>query len=311
MADITPQELKDMIDRLEARANALESAPGFWAGLDERIKANPKIMVFMTMLLSIVGTWFSTYFSKPETRDVPGPERVIERHLPGPTIIKEVPAKPAPVKPKVEHPPPVPVPMPPVIEENEFISQDIADEKAMWIADALVELSKRVFADPAAQARFDALIKKIRGNAPVPPPPPDEVTTALAKLTKEIAALNDKLTDIEKRLKALEDARPPPIPTLKVAHVTFIGPEKTMASLTTANDLALRTWLKDKGVKVHVFKSGDAGIKAGGFVEAVTTAGGEPCAVLQDAKGNVITSISLTDAQSVKTAVIANLGGGL
>lgn len=86
------QTLATVLQRLEKE----EAKPSFWEGLNERIRDNPKIMMFLTLLLTAVSTWAGTYFSKPETRDVPGPERVIVKE--GPTIIREVPFTPGVVK---------------------------------------------------------------------------------------------------------------------------------------------------------------------------------------------------------------------
>lgn len=96
---------------------------------------------------------------------------------------------------------------------------------------------------------------------------------------------------------------PPPPPGSKAAHLTFIGAEKSAESLATNNDASLRKWLSDKGIKVHVLKSGDPAIKASGLTEAVMIAGGEPCVIVQDDKGHVIAAGRLASVVSVKSII--------
>ena len=132
---------------------------------------------------------------------------------------------------------------------------------------------------------------------PAPPPVPDDA------VLKELKAIRLDIQSLTERVKALEGSKPPPSPKEKPAHITFIGATKTEKALATNNDPELRQWLAGKGLKVHVLKSEDPAIKTSGLTEAVATAGGEPCVVAQDAKGNVLGSARLTSVDSVKAFV--------
>ena len=104
------------------------------------------------------------------------------------------------------------------------------------------------------------------------------------------------------------DPPPTPIPTKIVAHVTFVGPEKTAASLTTNNDLSLREWFVTNKIKVHVLKENDPGIASSGLTETVKEGGGVPLVVLQDSVGNVIGFARMTTSTAAKTLITPYLG---
>lgn len=99
--------------------------------------------------------------------------------------------------------------------------------------------------------------------------------------------------------------RPPPVdPPKKVAtHITFVGAEKTALSLATNNDAALRAWLKDNGVKVHVYSANDPRLTELGLAKAVEKANGAPCVITQDEVGNVLGQETMTTVERVKGLV--------
>lgn len=95
-----------------------------------------------------------------------------------------------------------------------------------------------------------------------------------------------------------EVIQPPPKDKI-AAHVTFVGAEKTAFSLATNNDVALRSWLAAKKIKVHVLKADSPEIATTGMSDAVKLAGGAPAVVLQDAAGNVIAQARMTSTADV------------
>lgn len=181
---------------------------------------------------------------------------------------------------------------------------DIAQEK---IADTSVILFRFM---PKAEGTYTLVVSGATGDKVVlkkctitatkdsiPPPIPDDAVLKELKMIRvEIQALNE-------RVAKLEGSKPPPTPKEKLAHLTFIGPTKTEKALAANNDPELRQWLAGKGLKVHVLKSEDPAIKSSGLSDAVASAGGEPCVVAQDTKGNVLGSTRLTSVDSVKSFV--------
>lgn len=96
--------------------------------------------------------------------------------------------------------------------------------------------------------------------------------------------------------------QPPPTPGGKPAHITFIGPEKSVEALKTNNDATLRVWLAARNIKVHVLKAGEA---TGGMATAVASAGGEPCYIVQDTEGRILEASRLAGVDAVKASVTA------
>ena len=92
MPDVTIAQVQAEMDALKVQIAALQSQPGFWAGLDARITANPKLTAMLSSLLFAALTWATTYFSTP-VKEVPGPERVVYKDAPTPgyTKSKEMP----------------------------------------------------------------------------------------------------------------------------------------------------------------------------------------------------------------------------
>ena len=328
MSDPTLAELLAKIEDHEKRIAKEEASPSFWQGLDERIKANPKIMVFVSMLLTFIGTWASTYFSVPATRDVPGPKETITTihnvPVPGPTIIKEIPVEKA--KPKEEPPPVPPTELDVSLTDDAFAANIAKLRKSApsheWYTllvntIAMAGEGKSVGDAPDYTPHFKAiadLLKeisgKLDGKPPVPPqPPPVDPDAAIKKLQQDVmalqgvnASLTGRLALLEARVAALEGAKPPPIPVV-AAHVTFIGAEKSVQATATNNDPALREWFATNKVKVHVLKADDPGIEAAGFTTAVKNAGGAPAVVLQAANGKILASGRMTTSADMMTFV--------
>ena len=93
-----------------------------------------------------------------------------------------------------------------------------------------------------------------------------------------------------------------PPPSKLVKHLTFVQP--TQATAGVANDPALRQYLAEIGVKVHLVTiSISAKMKA-----AVDAAGGPPAIVLQDLEGNVLAIERMSTSDAAKKLVQRYLG---
>lgn len=123
-------------------------------------------------------------------------------------------------------------------------------------------------------------------------------------------ALGDKASDITVCWVIFSDPQPaprpdpprpdPPAPPSVAKHVTFVF--KGIEGAAVINSIELRTWLKARGISVHVYPHGDPAIKTlGPAVDKI----GLPCFVIQAASGEVLSSGLLTSVQVVKTAVQA------
>lgn len=99
-----------------------------------------------------------------------------------------------------------------------------------------------------------------------------------------------------------EGPRPPPPTENPVKHLTFVF-DATPASAKVVNDQALRAWLKGKGIAVSALAGNDPILVQRGLDSAVKLAGGPPCIVLQDVKGNVLSQATLTDSVQVRKVV--------
>ena len=126
---------------------------------------------------------------------------------------------------------------------------------------------------------------------PVVTPPDSDVASSLKALTKAV-------NDLQKRVAALESAKPPPVGAI-AKHVTFIGAEVNQTSLAIDNDATLRMMLKGAGITVHVLKKDDPLIVSKGLATAVAKAGGAPCVIIQDETGNVIGQGQMASLQQV------------
>lgn len=92
--------------------------------------------------------------------------------------------------------------------------------------------------------------------------------------------------------------QPPADPPSKlVKHLTFAGP--TQATAGVVNDAALRRYLAEIGVKVHVVTT-DIAPK---MKQAIDAAGGTPAVVLQDIEGNILAIERMTTADAAKKLV--------
>lgn len=104
-----------------------------------------------------------------------------------------------------------------------------------------------------------------------------------------------RLDKIEKRLSALEQAKPPgPEVTTIVRHFTFVGAEETPSARAVANDAKLREMLKSAKVDVHVVSKSELKSQSAGFIRTVESGGGPPMLVLQDEDGRIINHEGIT-----------------
>ncbi len=99
----------------------------------------------------------------------------------------------------------------------------------------------------------------------------------------------------------------PPKPANPVKHFTFVYDLKP-STATIVNDTALRKWFKDNGIAVSALPAGDAILKMRGLEPAIALAGGPPCAILQDAQGNVLHQFELIDSAATRKTVEWFLG---
>lgn len=96
--------------------------------------------------------------------------------------------------------------------------------------------------------------------------------------------------------------RPPPKPTPVPNPVKFVTLVHNFspASLAVLRDQALDKWFAANGISVTKVPDGDPFIAQKGLAPAVKLAGGAPCVILQDAKGNLLTQSEMIDSATTQ-----------
>lgn len=161
---------------------------------------------------------------------------------------------------------------------------------------------------------------------PIPPPVPggltkeqlDRASADLAwvrdpanagKTNARLNSIGDILEVVLSGMGGQNPSPPKPAPKAIAKHLTFVGPELTAGATAANNDATLRAWLKESGVAVHEFLSGDPRIKSSGIVIGVDIAGGTPCVVIQDADGKIIGQGRIASSADVRAVVSPFIGG--
>lgn len=172
--------------------------------------------------------------------------------------------------------------------------------------DQLAKLAEIIRGEPGHKTIADAfdVVLSSWGREPVVPTLEAEILKRLDDIAKEqksqrkeIEALRRDVASIDARVSKLEDA--PPVPTLKVTNLTFIGAEVNAQATATNNDQELRAYCKAQGIKVHVLTSDITALEKYGLYTEAVRVGGSPCVILQADNGTIIRSAPLTTAGEV------------
>ncbi len=100
---------------------------------------------------------------------------------------------------------------------------------------------------------------------------------------------------------------PPPVPVpvgKKVKSLTFVVLAHTPKTIIVTEDADLRKWIESKGIGIYGITTQEQLNNVPRFAGITTP----PCVVLQDEDNNVITSLQLVNAESIKNTVLHYLG---
>ena len=128
----------------------------------------------------------------------------------------------------------------------------------------------------------------------------DKGTYTVRAWTAKVIGSKAKLSPVATCIIVIDGGnKPPPVDPPKPSaakHITFIGPDAKSATVITE----LKAYLKAAGIVSHAYAADDPLIKSTGFQKGVDDAGGVPCFVVQDAKGNILGQASVTTAAAAR-----------
>ncbi len=162
-------------------------------------------------------------------------------------------------------------------------------------------------------AAINAIEKRVTAIETKPAPDIDaqfkEIERKLAVILKSQLAAMENIDALNKRVTVLEVKPPPPpppvpVPTKKVKSLTFVVLQVTQQTANVTEDAELRKWLTSRGIGIY-------GITTQAQLDSVPKFAGittPPCVVIQDEENNVITSLQLVNAESIKNTITYFMG---